>query len=181
MTVDQFIEFIKILVWPVIALIVYLTNIRRFKSIFKSLELRIKSGSAVEYKGFKLGAALSLPEALSNEEITEEHLALVHSSWRYKRKDKEFERRMYAFQVIVQGQKSVLDRIEFVKYNLHPTYPNPEQIKHNRSRNFELKELAWGESTVRAEVKIKGQDGVIKLSRFINLSETGENLLDQKD
>ncbi len=41
---------------------------------------------------------------------------------------------------------------------------------------FELKELAWGEFNLRAEVKVKEQDELIKLNRYINLSDTGENL-----
>ncbi|MEP0265402.1 pYEATS domain-containing protein [Dokdonia sp.] len=178
MTVEQVIELIKILIWPIIALVVYLTNIRRFKSIFNSLESRIKSGSELEFQGFKVGVALSLPEAKQNEDITDEHLALIHSSWRYQRKDKEFGKRMFGIQVIVQGQISALDRIEYVKYKLDASYPNPVQKKYDRTRNFELKELAWGTSTIRAEVKIKDQEKLIKLSRFINLSETGEKLID---
>ncbi|MEM8999454.1 MAG: pYEATS domain-containing protein, partial [Bacteroidota bacterium] len=143
MTVEQIIELIKILVWPVIALIVYITNIRRFKSIFKSLESRIKSGSEVEVPGvIKVGVALSLPEVKQNEDVTDEHLALIHSSWRYQRKDKEFGKRMFGIQVIVQGQISALDRIEYVKYKLDSTYPNSIQKKYDRTRNFELKELA---------------------------------------
>ena len=31
---------------------------------------------------------------------------------------------MYVVQVIVQGQESTLDRIEYVKYKLDSTYPN---------------------------------------------------------
>jgi hypothetical protein len=41
-----------------------------------------------------------------------------------------------------------------------------------------LKELAWGTSRVNAELKIKGQEESDKLSRYINLSETGEKLLE---
>lgn len=178
MTVDQIIELIKILIWPTIALLIYLTNIRKFKSIFHSLESRIKSGSEIEFQGFKVGVALSLPDAKQDEEITDEHLALIHSSWRYEMKDKEFGKRMFGIQVIVQGQVSSLDRIVHVKYKLDASYPNPVQKKYDRSRNFELKELAWGASTIRAEVKIKDQDKLVKLSRFVNLSETGERLLD---
>ncbi len=179
MTIEQITELIKILIWPTIALIVYITNIRRFKSIFKSLESRIKSGSEIEFQGFKVGVALSLPEAKQDEEVTDEHLALIHSSWRYQRKDREFGEKMFGIQVIVQGQTSALDRIEYVKYKLDSSYPNSVQKKYDRTRNFELKELAWGSSTIRAEVKIKDQENLVKLSRFINLAETGERLLDQ--
>ena len=174
---DQAIELLKILVWPAIILVVYVTNYKRFKSILSSLENRIKQGAAIEFQGFKVGAPITLPKVPKDEKVTEEHLALVHSSWRYPKKDQEFGKPMYCFQVIVEGQSQTLDRVEYVKYTLHKSYPNGEQIKHDRKKHFELKELAWGSSTVRAEIKIEGQEELIKLSRFINLSDTGERLL----
>jgi hypothetical protein len=178
MTVDQLIEIMKIVIWPALLVLIYLTNISRFKSILTSLENRIKDGSEIEFQGLKVGAPITLPNATIGEKVTDEHLALVHSSWRYPKKDKEFGKKMYGFQVIVEGQKETLDRIEYVKYILSKSYPNWEQIKHDRKNHFELKELAWGTSTVNAEIKIKGQEDTIKLSRYINLSETGEKLLE---
>ena len=59
---------------------------------------------------------------------------------------------MYVIQVIVQANKDVLDRIEYVKYSLHSSYPNKLQTKTDRVNNFELIEIAWGESYLRAEV-----------------------------
>ena len=47
----------------------------------------------------------------------------------------------------------------------------------NQENNFELKELAWGEFNLKADVKMNGQEELISLTRYINLSETGENLL----
>lgn len=178
MNADQLLELIKIVIWPIVFLVFYASNFKSFKSIIKSLTNRIKSGAAFEIKGIKVGEIpIDLPIPDGSEDVTEKHLALIHSSWRYSRKDNEFNKKMYCFQVIVQGQESVLDRIEYVKYKLNPTYPNSDQIKHDRNKYFELKELAWGASTIKAEVKIKNQEKIIKLSRFINLAETGENLL----
>ena len=177
MTNDEIIELVKILIWPGIALFIYLVNIRKFNTIFQSLESRIKSGSEIEFQGFKVGVALSLPEVKKNEDVTSEHLAIIHSSWRYKKMDTTFDKKMYGLQVIIQGQPHTLDRIEFVTYYLHPDYKETVQTKYDRSRNFELKELAWGESIIRAEVKIKGQEKRVKLSRFMNLSDSGERLL----
>ncbi len=111
------------------------------------------------------------------ENVSENHLALLHSCWRYPKKDKEFGKKMYVIQVIVQANKGVLDRIEYVKHSLHPSYPNKLQTKTDRENNFELKEVAWGEFNLKAEVKIKGQKELINLSRYINLTETGDNLL----
>jgi hypothetical protein len=47
----------------------------------------------------------------------------------------------------------------------------------DRDSHFGLKELAWGSSTLFADVKIKGEDDIISLSHPIILTEKGERLL----
>lgn len=84
---------------------------------------------------------------------------------------------MYVIQIIIQANNDVLDKVEYVRYSLHSSYPNRVQTKTNRKDQFELKELAWGEFNLKAEVKIKGQQDLITLTRYINLNEKGENLL----
>lgn len=177
MTTEQFISLIEIIVWPLFLTIFILLNIKSFKKIFTALVFRIESGAEFQFYSFKVGQIpVSLPSPEENEKVTENHLALLHSSWRYVKKDKEFKQKMFVIQVVIQANNDVLDRIEYVKYLLHPSYPNNVQTKTNSANNFELKELAWGEFNIRAEVKIKGQEEIIYLSRYINLSETGENL-----
>ncbi len=83
---------------------------------------------------------------------------------------------MYCFHAIIQAPDEVLERIEYVKYHLHPSYPNSVQTITDRKNHFKLKELAYGESNLKAEVKIKGQPELIKLSRYINLTETGPRI-----
>lgn len=83
---------------------------------------------------------------------------------------------MFCFHVVVQASDEVLDRIEYVMYSLHPSHPNPIQTVTDRKSRFKLKEMAWGESNVRAEAKVKSQDEVIKLSRYINLTLTGPRI-----
>ena len=93
--------------------------------------------------------------------------------------DKKFNgREVYTFHVIIKASNSVLDRIEFVTYRL-PAWPKRSAVRTvtEDERNtlfFEFKELAWGGSTVYADVKIKGQDEIIRLSHPIILTETGE-------
>jgi len=113
---------------------------------------------------------------LKGEEITSNHMALIHSSWRYPKKDAEFGRRMWVFHVVVQARDEVLDRIEYVKYFLDQSYPNPVQTVTDRQSRFRLKELANGESSVRCEVKIKGQERLVFLERYINLTDTGPRI-----
>lgn len=104
---------------------------------------------------------------------------LAYSCWRFKKADKKFGRKMYAFQVIVEASNETLDRIEYVTYRLSSAWPEPNrtQTKTDRTRHFELKELAWGPSTVYADVKIEGQDDIITLSHPIVLTEEGPRLL----
>jgi hypothetical protein len=74
----------------------------------------------------------------------------------------------------------VLDRFESVDYTLHPTYGDRlRQLVDDRMSNFALKELAWGawgESIVRATITIRNQQTLVKLNRYINLTEMGPRL-----
>jgi hypothetical protein len=103
-------------------------------------------------------------------------LELAYSCSRYEKKDKEFGRRMYIFHVIIKASDNILDRIEFVTYRL-PAWPNPVRKITDRNTHFGLKELAWGQSTIYADVKIKGQDDPVTLSHPIILMEKSERLL----
>ncbi len=180
MTPEQYISLTEKIIWPLFLIIFYWLNRKSFKKIFTALVSRIESGAEIQISSIKVGEIpVSLPSPTKTEKVTHNHLAILHSSWRYPKKDKEFGEPMYVIQVIIQANSDVLDRIEYVKYHLHPSYPNNLQTKTNRANNFELKELAWGESNIGAEVKVKGQEESINLSRYINLSGTGKNLLNK--
>ena len=78
--------------------------------------------------------------------MTENHLALIHSSWRHPRKDAEFGRPMFAFHVVLQATEAVLDRVESVRYSLHPSYPNPIQTVTDRGVAVQAQGDGLGES-----------------------------------
>lgn len=178
MTTEQFLALIDKIVWPLFFVLIYLFNFKSFNKIFKAIVTRIESGAEFQISSFRVAPIPgSFPSPKENENVNENHLTLLHSSWRYPKKDKEYDKKMYVIQVILQANKDVIDKVEYVRYSLHPSYANKLQIKMNKENNFELKELAWGEFNLRAEVKIKGQEELIKLARYINLTETGENLL----
>lgn len=165
------------IVWPVFAAIFIGLFHRNIKSLIETIKIRIEKGASLTTPFGSLGPApLGIEAPKENEPITENHMALIHSSWRYPKKDSEFKRTMYCFHAIIQAPDEVLDRIEYVKYHLHPSYPNSEQTVFDRASQFKLKELAWGESNLKADVKIKDQDDIIKLSRYINLTETGPKI-----
>jgi hypothetical protein len=164
------VKLVEILIWPFVTSTIYLFNFKRINRLFEVLILRIENGAEFEFSSIKIGEVPSnLPSAQITEEILEKHLALVHSSWRYQKKDVDFGRKMYCFEVHIEANLDVLERIEYVKYTLHKSYPNPEQTKTNFNDKFVLKELAWGASYVKAFVKIKNQKEEILLKRYINL------------
>jgi hypothetical protein len=103
--------------------------------------------------------------------LTDDHLALIHRSWRVPDRDLEFHQPMYQIHVIVFGTTEALGRVEYVVYRLDPAYPRPVQVSGSPSTNFELKELANGHSLIRAEVYIQGQREPVRLSRFIDLTD----------
>ena len=173
----DWVKLIEVLAWPVTVLIILLVSRGHLLSLLGALVKRMEAGAEVKTPWFSVSGAPSNLEAPSKDEpVTEDHMALVHSSWRYPKKDSEFGRPMYAFHAVIQASETVLDRIEYVKYHLHATYPNPVQTVTDRASRFKLKELAWGEYTLRAEVKVKGQEEPILLSRYINLTETGPRI-----
>src|SRR5262245_41626427 len=113
-----------------------------------------------------------------SEEVSEKHLHLVHSCWRVARQT-PFGLMPYQIHVVLFGHPSALDRVDRVAYKL-PGYPNghAHAIKNEREKLFELKQLANGFSIVQADVFMKRPQRVLRLSRFINMSESGPRLLD---
>lgn len=165
------------LAWPVLVLVLVIVFRKPARSLLGVLERRLDAGASFKFYAVEVGQApTNLPMPSRDEPITDNHLALLHSSWRYPKKDAEFGRRMWAFHVVVQARDEVLDRVEYVKYILDPSYPNPVQVVTDRRSRFKLKELANGESTVRAEIGIRGQDKPARLSRYINLTATGPRI-----
>jgi TIR domain len=147
----------------------------------------------MEHQGFRdLMAALSriiepgnvvitMPNPLEDEYITEEHLSLVHSCWRREDKDKEYgNQRMYQIHLMLIGQPKALNRVRSVHYRLDDAYKDQKtRVESERSRNFGFYQLANGYSVIKAVVTIEGQDRPVRISRFVNLTETGPNLNQQ--
>ena len=176
-TLQLIVQLVQAFAWPAVAGIAIAVFYKPVRLILEGLKQRMDAGASIEIYQVKMGQApTNLPAAALGELLTSDHMALIHSSWRYPKKDAEFGMPMWAFHVVVQAREEVLNRIESVKYTLDPAYPNPLQVVTDRLSRFKLKELANGESTVRCEVKIKGQPDVIKLERYINLTNTGPKI-----
>jgi TIR domain len=114
--------------------------------------------------------------------VTEAHLHLVHSCWRVD-KDTKFGRMPYQIHLIVYGHRTALARAQSVEYLL-PGYPNghDRQPGGPPERLFELKELANGFCIAQAVVQLQsqppGHSTIVRLSRLINMSESGPRLFD---
>lgn len=174
---NERIKLVEILIWPMITVVIVILLYPHLRIVLNVLTERIKAGAKIETPWVTVDIVPTVLGSPSKGEIvTQNHMALIHSSWRYPKKDEEFKKPMYAFHAVIQGQDIVLDRIEFVRYSLHPSYPNQIQTSTDRKSRFKLKEIAWGEFTLRAEVKVEGQDDLIKLSRYVNLTQTGSKI-----
>jgi transcription initiation factor IIF auxiliary subunit len=70
--------------------------------------------------------------------------------------------------VWVEGPDEALDRIDFVEWTLHPTFPNPVRKIGNRASKFRLDTGGWGGFKIVARVQLKdGQQE--KLQYFLTL------------
>jgi hypothetical protein len=159
------------------AVIYYFRN--GLQRILRALASRIERGDSIEIsKILTIGESTGKLKRIPSEGvITDDHLSLIHRSWRVPKKDKEFGgQAMYQFHLILFAQEEVLDKVEYVKYKFDKAYTIPVQFGVERKKQFGLYELANGYSLVRAEVKMRNQAEVVNLSRFVDLAETSDRL-----
>ena len=130
----------------------------------------------------------SLAAPRPGQPITDSHLALVHTCWRTPDHDEEFHgARTYRWDIALYGAKQALDQVRSVTYYLHPAYHMPDgtppsyavntlTAHRHRKTCFKLKQIANGDSLVRATVLIKKQTEPVILSRFINLFNSSDRM-----
>jgi hypothetical protein len=166
-------------IWALIAAVFLLAYRARLTRLFEALTRRVERGDELRISTWlTLGTSAGPLKTPALEGlVTDDHIAVIHRSWRVPDRDKDFGgQEMHQIHVILFGEPAALDRIEYVLYRLDPTYPNPTRASSDRKNAFELKELANGYSLIRAEVKIKDQSELIYLSRFIDLTPTSPHL-----
>jgi len=61
----------------------------------------------------------------------------------------------YRWKVFVDAEREVLDSIERVSYELHPTFPNPRRTSTSAVDRFSLETEGWGEFSILAVVEFK--------------------------
>ena len=62
------------------------------------------------------------------------------------------DRQSYEWSLEIDEAKAILEKVDFVRYLLHPTFPQPERIIRDRKSNFRLDSIGWGIFTVTIEV-----------------------------
>lgn len=165
------------LAWPLI--VGYLIFVHRgaVKELLDVAIARVQRGDEVKVGLITIGQSvgqLKLPTP--TDYLTDDHVALIHRSWRVPKRDREFGHKMHQIHVIVFGTPAALERIDYVIYRLDKAYPNPVRSGGSLETNFELKELANGYSLIRAEVYVRGQQEPVRLSRLIDLTDESPRL-----
>ena len=55
---------------------------------------------------------------------------------------------------------SALDQIDYVRYELHPTFVNPERIIRDRKSKFQLRLVGWGIFEIPVTIQFKDGSSV---------------------
>lgn len=71
--------------------------------------------------------------------------------------DKIDGRQYYEWRVFVDEPDHILSAIRDVRYVLHPTFPNPIQVKCDPSNRFSLHSSGWGEFRISVTIRYKDQ------------------------
>jgi hypothetical protein len=161
------------LAWPILVGVLLFVYRDLVTSLIQATIARVQCGDEIKVGILTIGQSVGqLKVPLVGQLITDDHLALIHRSWRRPDKDPEFRgQKMYQIHVIVFGTREALQQIDYVVYRLEKAYPKPVQIGGPLKTNFELKELANGYSLIRAEVYVRNQVQPVLLSRFIDLMD----------
>lgn len=69
------------------------------------------------------------------------------------------DRQTFEWFITVNASDDILDQIDYVQYDLHPTFVNPERIIRDRKSNFLLHFVGWG--TFEIPVHIHFKDGSV--------------------
>jgi hypothetical protein len=72
--------------------------------------------------------------------------------------------------VWLDGREEDLDKVQSVKYVLHPTFPDPVRVVTDRQSKFRLSALGWGEFSITAEVSTNMGES-FSLERWITFKD----------
>lgn len=87
----------------------------------------------------------------------------LRNSWQYLGDDR------WDWQVFLEDDLSGdIDKVSFVEYILHPTFPNPKRIRKSKEHNFLLSTNGWGTFMIRAFANTNSGEK-IKLEHYLHL------------
>lgn len=89
-----------------------------------------------------------------------------YSMWTKKRQRYDW----YAWCVFVAEPRDVLQNIERVEYQLHPTFPDPLRIVTDRTHRFALYSSGWGEFRIAVRVVLE-DDTDIRTGYYLKLAD----------
>ena len=75
----------------------------------------------------------------------------------------------WTWSVWLIGSVAELDRIDFVTYTLHPTFPDPVREISTRENGFRLTSGGWGEFTIYIDITQKNGE-IIQLTHDLKLT-----------
>lgn len=61
----------------------------------------------------------------------------------------------WEWSIWIDGDENELNKIKFVEYTLHPTFPNPVRIIKDRQTKFRLEAAGWGIFTIYAKAVLQ--------------------------
>jgi hypothetical protein len=76
----------------------------------------------------------------------------------------------WLWSVWLDGREEDLDKVQSVKYVLHPTFPDPVRVVTDRQSKFRLSALGWGEFSIAAEVSTDTGES-LSLERWITFED----------
>ncbi|MCC6322734.1 MAG: hypothetical protein IT438_15000 [Phycisphaerales bacterium] len=124
-----------------------------------------------------------LPALAPDAPLPSDYLYLVHTSFLRPQMQAEFQRRTgvllphYDIRVKLDSYyRGGLDRVSYVEYVLHTSFPDPIQRRYGAADNFELKEVANGEFVLAANVYLKDLKHPLVLQRYITLWPAGPRI-----
>src|SRR5262245_13765669 len=103
----QYLSAVTGLVWPILVAILLFLYRNELTSLIQAAVARVQRGDEIKVGILTIGQAvgqLKLP--VPGHLMTDDHIALIHRSWRVPEKDSRFGgQRMYQIHVIVFGTK----------------------------------------------------------------------------
>ena len=171
------IKWIAVSLLPLIIGLFHNGLIKNVKAFGIELEVNPSQRNLSSESDEKLGAV----EIGQNKKLPADYIFINHTSFLREDKQLEFQEITsvknvphYDIRVIIDSYyKGAIERIKYVQYYLHRSYPEPIQIRSRLEDKFCLKEIANGEYVLIAKVFFKDLEQPLILERYITLWISG--------